>query len=293
MNFDDVVFFFGQQDDWKIKIGCFEVWDMFLLNQDIFIEYLGNIVNDFYFDGYGYIYMMKEGCGCSSSGGNFLFSKMVDNWYFEVNILVEDGSLLFVDQNYYGNVLENCKNVVYVWLVVVWQFGVWLVVVVIESNFVNNVYGYQSQSGCWVDQLNCIGYGLIMSWNILKSDLQDGVVVNLSIVLLDVVDEIDFSVGINVFWYCVELGYIYVYNKIDQFNMVGVISECDGDCVILVLGCYDIYILYIFWQLLNIMVMLNFNIYFGVYVLWFDFMVVKSGNFDECYGVWVCFKYFF
>jgi hypothetical protein len=38
----------------------------------------------------------------------------VDNWYFEVNTLVEDGSSLFVDQNYHGNALENRKNVVYV-----------------------------------------------------------------------------------------------------------------------------------------------------------------------------------
>ncbi|EPQ0993341.1 carbohydrate porin, partial [Klebsiella pneumoniae] len=99
MNLDDAVFFFGQQDDWKIKIGRFEAWDMFPLNQDTFIEYSGNTANDLYSDGYGYIYMMKEGRGRSSSGGNLLFSKTVDNWYFEVNTLVEDGSSLFVDQN--------------------------------------------------------------------------------------------------------------------------------------------------------------------------------------------------
>ncbi len=58
---------------------------MFPLNQDTFIEYSGNTANDLYSDGYGYIYMMKEGRGRSSSGGNLLFSKTVDNWYFEVN----------------------------------------------------------------------------------------------------------------------------------------------------------------------------------------------------------------
>lgn len=57
--------------------------------------------------------MMKEGRGRSSSGGNFLLSKYLDNWYFELNTLVEDGSSLFVDQNYHGNALENHKNVVY------------------------------------------------------------------------------------------------------------------------------------------------------------------------------------
>ena len=40
MNLDDAAFFFGQQDDWKIKIGRFEAWDMFPLNQDTFIRSL-------------------------------------------------------------------------------------------------------------------------------------------------------------------------------------------------------------------------------------------------------------
>jgi hypothetical protein len=75
MNLDDAVFFFGQENDWKIKIGRFEAYDMFPLNQDTFIEYSGNTANDLYSDGYGYIYMMKEGRGRSSSGGNFLLSK--------------------------------------------------------------------------------------------------------------------------------------------------------------------------------------------------------------------------
>lgn len=44
--------------------------------------------------------------------------------------------------------------------------------------------------------------------------------------------ETDFSAGINALWHRVELGYIYAHNKIDQFNMAGVTSECDGDCAI-------------------------------------------------------------
>ncbi len=88
MNLDDAVFFFGQQDDWKIKIGRFEARDMFPLNQDTFIEYSGNTANDLYSDGYGYALHDERGRGRSSSGGNLLFSKTVDNWYFEVNTLV-------------------------------------------------------------------------------------------------------------------------------------------------------------------------------------------------------------
>ncbi len=73
MNLDDAVFFsLVRKNDWKNKkIGRFEAYDMFPLNQDTFIEYSGNTANDLYSDGYGYIYMMKEGRGRSSSGGNF------------------------------------------------------------------------------------------------------------------------------------------------------------------------------------------------------------------------------
>ncbi|STV86786.1 glycoporin [Klebsiella michiganensis] len=216
MNLDDAAFFFGQQDDWKIKIGRFEAYDMFPLNQDTFVEYSGNTANDLYSDGYGYIYMMKEGRGRSSSGGNFLLSKNLDNWYFEVNTLVEDGSSLFVDQNYHGNALDNRKNVVYVRPVAAWQSGAWSVAAAMESNLVNNAYGYENQNGRWVDQSSRTGYGMTMSWNTLKTDAEDGAVVNLSTAYLDAADEKDFSAGINALWHRVELGYIYAHNKIDH-----------------------------------------------------------------------------
>lgn len=87
---------------------------MFPLNQDTFIEYSGNTANDLYSDGYGYIYMMKEGRGRSDSGGNFLISKTIDNWYFEVNTLMENGSTLYTEKQYHGMDLTNDKNVAYV-----------------------------------------------------------------------------------------------------------------------------------------------------------------------------------
>lgn len=293
MNLDDAAFFFGQQDDWKIKIGRFEAYDMFPLNQDTFVEYSGNTANDLYSDGYGYIYMMKEGRGRSSSGGNFLLSKNLDNWYFEVNTLVEDGSSLFVDQNYHGNTLDNRKNVVYVRPVAAWQSGAWSVAAAMESNLVNNAYGYENQNGRWVDQSSRTGYGMTMSWNTLKTDAEDGAVVNLSTAYLDAADEKDFSAGINALWHRVELGYIYAHNKIDQFNMSGVNAECDSDCAILAPGRYDIHTIHTSWHLPNIMDMPNFNIYLGAYASWLDSSAMKSGNTDERYGARVRFKYFF
>lgn len=268
MNLDDAAFFFGQEDNWKFKVGRFEAYDMFPLNQDTFIEYSGNTANDLYSDGYGYIFMMKEGRGRSNSGGNFLLSKTFDNWYFEVNTLVEDGSSLFVDQKYHGNALDNRKNIVYVRPVAAWLSGAWSVATALESNLINNAYGYQNQNGRWIDQSKRTGYGMTLSWNTLKADNQDGAVVNISAAYLDAADEKDFSAGINALWHRVELGYIYAHNNIDQFNMANVSAECSGDCTVLAPGNYDIHTIHSSWQLPNIMAMPNFNIYLGAYASW-------------------------
>lgn len=77
MNLDDAAFYFGKENDWLMKVGRFEAYDMFPLNQDTFVEYSGNTANDLYSDGYGYIYMMKEARGRSNSGGNLLVSKTI------------------------------------------------------------------------------------------------------------------------------------------------------------------------------------------------------------------------
>lgn len=118
MNLDDAWFNFGQENDWKIKVGRFEAADMFPLNQDTFVEHSGNTANDLYTDGQGYIYMMKEGRGRSDSGGNFLMSKNIDNWYFELNSLIEDGTTMYADgdtintdgRTYHGREMEKEKT---------------------------------------------------------------------------------------------------------------------------------------------------------------------------------------
>lgn len=70
MGLDDAFFYFGKKDNWKIKVGRYEGYSMFPLEQDIFISYSGNTSNSLYTDGYGYVYMMKEGRGRSDDGGS-------------------------------------------------------------------------------------------------------------------------------------------------------------------------------------------------------------------------------
>ncbi len=293
MNLDDAAFFFGQQNDWQVKVGRFEAYDMFPLNQDTFVEYSGNTANNLYSDGYGYIYMMKEGRGRSNSGGNLQLSKNVGHWYFEVNNLVEDGSSLYVDQRYHGMALENQKNAVYVRPVIAWQSGDYSVAAAMESNLVNNAYGYTDNNGKWNDQSGRTGYGLTMTWNTLKNNPQDGTVINLNTAMMNAKEEKDFSAGVNALWHRVEVGYIYAHNKISEFNISGIDSECITDCAILAPGNYDIHTLHTSWQLPNIMDMPNFNIYLGAYTSWLNSSAEGDSNHQPRYGARVRFKYLF
>jgi len=294
MNLDDAIFFFGTENDWKVKVGRFEAYDMFPLNQDTFVEYSGNTANDLYSDGYGYIYMMKEGRGRSDSGGNFLMSKTLDNWYFELNTLLEDGSSLFVDQQYHGTDLDVDKDVAYVRPVISWQEGDFSTAIAMESNLVNNAYGYRDTSGKWVDQSERTGYGFTMTWNGQKSDPEDGVVANLNTAYLDASDEKDFTAGVNALWHNLELGYIYAHNQIDNFNTANFDADCESDCWINDPGDYDIHTIHTSYLFPNVMKMKNFNVYLGGYTSWVEAHPTdgKKRN-DDRYGGRVRFKYYF
>lgn len=157
MNLDDAVFYFGQQNNWNIKLGRYEAYDMFPLGQDTFVQYSGNTANDLYSDGFGYIYMMKEGRGRSSDGGSIQLSKLLDDWYFEINTLVEDGTALFDDNTYHGYQLDNKKNVIYLRPVVAWQPNKFKVALAMESQVINNAYG-DNVNGQWKDMSKRNGY---------------------------------------------------------------------------------------------------------------------------------------
>ncbi|WP_459177429.1 carbohydrate porin [Ewingella americana] len=294
MNVDDAAFFFGEEQNWQAKVGRFEAYDMFPLNQDTFVEYSGNTANDLYSDGYGYIYMMKEGRGRSDSGGNFNLSKNIGNWYFELNTLVEDGTSLFADRDYHGNSLTNDKNVVYLRPIVAWKGDAFSAAVAMESNVVNNAYGYENAQGDTVDQSKRNGYGMTMTWNGQKADPDDGVVANFSTAYLDAQDEKDFSIGANVLWHRLELGYIYAHNQIDEFNNSGFMRNDNGDYAFDGAGTYSIHTVHTSYLIPNIMNMPNFNLYLGAYASMLDTADNgdQSDN-DTRYGVRARFKYYF
>jgi len=295
MDLDDAVFFFGQENDWKVKVGRFEAFDMFPLNQDTFVEHSGNTANDLYDDTSGYIYMMKEGRGRSDAGGNFMMSKQIDNWYFELNTLLEDGTSLYNDDGdgrlYHGREMEQQKNVAYLRPVIAWSQDELTFAAAVETNVVNNAYGYTNSQGEFVDQSDRTGYGLRMAWDGLKTDPENGVVVNLTSAYMDATDEQDFSAGINALRKRFELGYVYAHNKITDYD--GVIG--DDDNFVLDEGTYDIHTIFASYQIPNVMNMKNFNIYLGTYysILDSDTVDNSSNNDDDRYGARVRFKYYF
>ncbi|MBS7785035.1 carbohydrate porin, partial [Providencia stuartii] len=217
---DDAKFYFGKKESWQIKLGRYEAYDMFPLNQDTFIEYSGNTANDTYSDGFGYIYMMKEGRGRSNSGGSMMFNTKYDNWYFETNLLIEDGTSIFTDGEYHGRKQINKKNVIYVRPVIAWNKDNFKVAAAIESNVIKNAYGYEDKNtGEFKNQSKRNGYGLTLGWNSLKDDPTNGIDVNWSTAYLDASNETDFTTGANILWRRLQLGYIYAHNDIKSYAL--------------------------------------------------------------------------
>lgn len=266
---------------------------MFPLNQDTFIEYSGNTANDTYSDGFGYIYMMKEGRGRSNSGGSMMFNTKYDNWYFETNLLIEDGTSIFTDGEYHGRKQINKKNVIYVRPVIAWNKDNFKVAAAIESNVIKNAYGYEDKNtGEFKNQSKRNGYGLTLGWNSLKDDPTNGIDVNWSTAYLDASNETDFTTGANILWRRLQLGYIYAHNDIKSYAL-NYDSDIDNE-VIFGPGKYDIHTLYTSYELPNILDMDNFKIYIGAYYSVIDGKDIEVKNSDkDCYGSRVRFKYLF
>ncbi|HGY3147955.1 TPA: carbohydrate porin [Morganella morganii] len=291
---DDAVFYFGKENKWKYKIGRYEAYDMFPLNQDTFVEHSGNSANDLYADGFGYIYMMKEGRGRSNHGGGMNLSNQYDNWYFEVNTLVEDGSRVFKDQEYHGRKLQNKKNVIYVRPVVAWNYDNVTIAGAVDANVISNAYGFDNADGKFTDQSRRTGYGLTMKWDTLKDDPENGVVVNLSTAYLDAKNENDFSAGTNILWRKFQLGYIYAHNDIKSYQVVNALDDSQYDT--LNPGRYNIHTVFTSYELPDILGMDNFKTYLGAYYSHIngkgDMTMVDSKDNDR-YGARVRFKYLF
>lgn len=120
----------------------------------------------------------KRAAGVLTLAGNFLVSKQLDNWYFELNTLLEDGTSLYNDGNLQWTRYGTAENVAYLRPVIAWSpTEEFTVSAAMEANVVNNAYGYTDSKGNFVDQSDRTGYGMSMTWNGLKTDPENGIVV--------------------------------------------------------------------------------------------------------------------
>ena len=292
MNLDDAAFYFGQKQEWNIKIGRYEAYDMFPLGQDTFIEYSGNTANDLYEDGFGYIYMMKEGRGRSKNGGSIQLNKpLFNHMNFELNALINNGEKMFNKSTYHGYQIDKKKNVVYLRPVLSWKNDSFSTAIAAETNVVKNAYGYYDDNGKFRDQSKRTGYGATFSWN--SEDDWDaankGFKINTSFAYMDAKDEKDMTIGTDIVWEKIGLGYYFANNDIKKFNPDNRIK--DGH--INNKGKYKIHTVNTSYLIDNVLDMDNFNIYLGAYWSLLDRNKSHGDNTDDRYGARVRFKYFY
>ncbi|MCX8641869.1 MULTISPECIES: carbohydrate porin [unclassified Gilliamella] len=292
MNLDDAAFYFGQKKEWNIKIGRYEAYDMFPLGQDTFIEYSGNTANDLYEDGFGYIYMMKEGRGRSKNGGSIQLNKpFLTNFNFELNGLINNGEKMFNKSTYHGYNIDKKKNVAYVRPVLSWKNDSISTAIAAETNVVKNAYGYYDNDEKFRDQSKRTGYGATFSWN-SEGDWNasnKGLKINTSFAYMNAKDEKDMTIGTNLVWEQIGFGYIFANNDIKKFNLENRIK--DGH--INNKGKYKIHTVNASYLINNVLDMDNFNIYLGTYYSLLDRSKSHGDNTDDRYGARVRFKYFY
>ncbi|WP_349920860.1 carbohydrate porin [Aeromonas veronii] len=274
---DDAYLGFGQRNNWGMKVGRFEAYDMFPLGQDIFVEHSGDSANDLYVDGNGYVYMLKEGRGRASKGGQLLLNKETGNWYLELSTLIGDRTNLFAGQQYHGYELTKAKDSIMVRPVIAWKGQNLKVALGAEGNVINDAIVTSDD----VSVSDRLGYGITTSWT------QDALVINASAARMDAEDETDTTLGANLVWYNAGLGYIYAINDITNANLNNTSADFSK-----MIGKHTINTVYASYKIPSVLDLSNFDIYLGAY--WSQ-LNVDSGEVDNMdrYGGRVRFKYYF
>lgn len=295
LGLDDAFLKFGStSDQWEIKVGRYEAYDMFPLHNDTVIEYSGNGSNEVYNDGYSYIYQMKEARGRTNDGAGVLVSKTVGDWYFENNTVIQEGTSIFKEDNYHGRELDNRRNSIYVRPVIQYSTGPYVAAAAYEGNLIHDAYGYTDNNGKFVSQSKRNGYGLTFSYDTTKELGDSGSITSLSLAYLDAKNENDFTVGINNLYQNLEVGYIYAHNDINNYNGdYNYNDTCQFDCDLKHNGKYDIHTLHASYKIPGVLGFDNFDAYVGAYASTIHSTALSGDHNDNRYGVRGRLKYYF
>ena len=270
---DDAWFAFGQRNGWSARVGRYEAYDLFPVGADTFLGYSGDTANNLYKDGAGYSYQAKEGRGRAGSAGQMMVSRQFGNVYFETSSVVGDRTDLFDtgytgSKTYHGVALDTdrSKSTVLLRPVLAWQFAPkWRVAGGVEKNLVHDAIVDTRGN----DVSDRTGYATTLGYS--DQDLQ----LNFNVAYLDALDENDLSVGANMVYSGLGLGYIHSYNDIDWSK-----DDPDG-------SKYHIDTLYTSYQFSNVFDIDRFNMLVGTYYSRFS-----AQTHDDAYGVRLRFKYF-
>ena len=270
---DDAWFAFGQRNGWSARVGRYEAYDLFPVGADTFLGYSGDSANNLYKDGAGYSYQAKEGRGRAGSAGQMMVSRQFGDLYFETSSVVGDRTDLFDNgysgsKTYHGVAIDTdrSKSTVLLRPVLAWQFAPkWRVAGGVEKNLVHDAIVDTRGN----DISDRTGYATTLGYS--GQDLQ----LNFNLAYLDALDEKDFSVGTNMVYNGLGLGYIHSYNDIDWSK-----DDPDG-------SKYHIDTLYTSYQFSNVFDIERFNMLVGTYYSRFS-----AQSHDDAYGVRLRFKYF-
>lgn len=141
---EDSWFSFGVKNDWAVKMGHYEAYDLSPAGQDTYVADSG--MN---------LYRAKAARGRANDGSQAMFSKEAGQWHFEVSTLFGSDNNMYDAEETAGTVVKN-KDPLLVRPVVAWTGETVTVAVGAEVNLISDAY---VDSATREDVSDWTGYG--------------------------------------------------------------------------------------------------------------------------------------
>ena len=268
---DDMWFNFGVKNDWSVKLGHFEAYDLSPAGQDTYVV------------GYGdNIYRAKDGRGRNNNGGQIMFAKEAGQWHFEVATqfgqtgatTVSDmtsafASLANKEEGYNRFSVNKNKDPVLARPVVAWTGDTITVAVGAEVNLVSDAYeARDSVTGEKESISDWTGYGAAVT-----AKLSDDLTASLRGAYRDGDEFTQYSVGPGIQYQNFYAAYLFGKTKVEDSDLSAKQN-----------------VVYASYKIPAVMGLDNFDMYLGA--SWGDQKITDLETTEELGGR-VRFKYFF
>lgn len=192
---EDHWFTFGVKNDWAVKLGHYEAYDLSPAGQDTYVADSG--MN---------LYRAKAARGRAADGSQAMFSKENGQWHFEVSTLFGSDNNMYDAEETAGTVVKN-KDPLLARPVVAWTGDTVTVAVGAELNLISDAY-VETATGESVSDWN--GYGAAA---IVKAT--DDLSFSLRGAYKNADDQSDYTVGPGVQYQNFYAAYLYGLNNPD------------------------------------------------------------------------------